>query len=79
MDLDRAIIERAMETILRLVPSTEVRLVGTASSVLRGIPLPAADVDVLFRERGGLDDWFGALRPRVEVEAAPAWCEDEHQ
>src|SRR5690242_7756515 len=49
--LVQAQIEMALASVLAHVPDAEVRLVGTASSMVRGIDLPANDVDVLFRQR----------------------------
>lgn len=40
--------------------SDRVRVVGTASSALRGIELPVADVDVLCRDRDTVDELVGA-------------------
>jgi hypothetical protein len=77
--LNRARIEDALAPLLARVPSAEIRLVGTASSVLRGIDLPAEDVDVLFRERNGLDAWFSCLPIDVDVQTAPGWMPEARQ
>lgn len=43
-----------LDDIVRL--SARVRLVGTASSALRGIDLPVNDVDILARDREAVDE-----------------------
>jgi hypothetical protein len=53
--------------------------VGTASSVLRGIEIPAGDIDILFRDRAGVDAWFEALSVDLDVETAPVWMADARQ
>ena len=47
-----------LDDIVRL--SGRVRLVGTASSALRGIHLPVGDVDVLAKDRGTVDELVAA-------------------
>jgi len=76
---DRDGVEGVLTLILRHVPETEVRLVGTASSVLRGIDIPAGDIDLLFRDRAGVDAWFAALSAELEVDAAPDWLAEQRQ
>lgn len=77
--LDRVGVERALVSILTRVPSAEFRLVGTASCVLRGIEMPAADIDILFDDRADVDAWFSALSADLSVQAAPTWIADAHQ
>jgi hypothetical protein len=77
--LVQAQIEMALASVLAHVPDAEVRLVGTASSMVRGIDLPANDVDVLFRQRADVDAWFNALTGVVEVDTAPVWLADAYQ
>jgi hypothetical protein len=79
MTLSRAEVERSLASILTRVPEAELRLVGTASSVVRGIELPANDLDVLFRDRSGVDSWFVALSDHLDVDTAPAWIADAQQ
>jgi hypothetical protein len=55
------------------------RVVGTASSLLRGIETTANDIDLLFRERLGVDDWFTALTREGDVLDAPRWLADSSQ
>jgi len=76
---DRADVLRAMEAILPLVPQTEFRLVGTASCLLRGIEMEANDVDVLFRERGAIDEWSASLSGEVEVTDSARWLAEGSQ
>jgi hypothetical protein len=77
--LSRAQVEGSLAFILMRVPEAEVRLVGTASSAMRGIELPANDLDILFHDRSGLDSWFGVLSAHLDVGSAPAWITDSQQ
>src|SRR5436190_5065530 len=77
--LDRVGVEHALTPILERTPEVEVRLVATASSVLRGIDLPASDIDILFRDRAGVDAWFSVLSADLDVEGAPEWIADAGQ
>ena len=74
--MEHAGVQRVFESLLARVPEAEFRLVGTASCVLRGIPMPASDVDVLFRARSGVDAWVAQLN---EFDDAPAWLADASQ
>jgi hypothetical protein len=75
----------AREDILRgirsLLPDLErlgdsVRIVGTASSVLRGIDVPAGDVDILASERAVVDQLAtAAAAAGGRCLASPAWVE----
>jgi hypothetical protein len=71
--LARQDVERILTGVLAQVSPAEFRLVGTASSVLRGIEVPAADVDLLFHHRAGVDAWFAALSTVLEVDTSPVW------
>lgn len=52
----------------------QVRVVGTASSVLNGIDLPAGDVDILARDRPTVDTLARAAEDAgFVIEMAPAW------
>jgi hypothetical protein len=77
--LSRAQVEGSLASILMRVPEAEVRLVGTASSVLRGIDLPANDIDIVFNRRAGVDSWFGVLSGYLDADRAPAWIADSQQ
>ncbi len=79
MTLSRVELERSLASILTRVPEAELRLVGTASSVVRGIELPANDLDILFHDRSGVDLWFGVLSDHLDVDTAPAWIADAQQ
>ncbi len=56
--LDRDAVVRAIRPLLPEIARRvdTVRVVGTASSVLRGIAIPAGDVDILIRSRAGVDE-----------------------
>jgi hypothetical protein len=79
MTLDRAGVERALASTFTRVPPADVRLVGTASSLLRGITTPAGDIDILFRDRADVDAWFVVLSADLDVEIPPAWIADTQQ
>src|SRR4051794_39936090 len=79
MTLSRGRLEGSLGSILMLAPAADVRLVGTASSVMRGIELPANDIDILFRDRSGVDSWFGVLAAHLDVSEAPAWIAGSSQ
>jgi hypothetical protein len=68
-----------MGAMLAVVPDVEFRLVGTASCVLRGIAMPASDVDVLFRRRDAIDAWATALRDVAEEMELPIWLDGSRQ
>jgi hypothetical protein len=61
------------------VPDTEFRLVGTAACVLRGIDMPASDVDVLFQGRDAIDAWAASLADVAHVTDPPSWLDDASQ
>jgi hypothetical protein len=77
--LSREQLEDSLTSILARAPDAELRLVGTASSVMRGIDLPANDIDLLFHDRSGVDSWFGVLSAHLDVGSAPAWIADSQQ
>jgi hypothetical protein len=77
--LSRGQLDGALASILMWVPAADVRLVGTASSAMRGIDLRANDVDILFRDRSGVDSWFGALSAHLDVGSPPGWIADSQQ
>ncbi len=54
------------------------RLVGTAAALLRGVPLPAADIDILVRERADVDAFGAALAP-FPCLFTPAWLPEARQ
>lgn len=56
----------------------EYRLVGTGAALLHGVALPAADIDILLRERSGVDAFCAALAPFRCIEG-PVWLECSRQ
>ena len=42
-------------------PDIDYRLVGTGAALLHGVDLPAGDVDILIKERAGVDAFGAAL------------------
>jgi hypothetical protein len=61
------------------VSAGEFRVVGGAASALHGVELSAGDVDVLFRERDGVDQWCAALSVEFTVVEPPSWIEESCQ
>ena len=59
--VDHGLVRRALAIVLeRIQPvatssAVEYRLVGTAAAMLRGVPLPVGDLDILLKERRGVD------------------------
>jgi hypothetical protein len=77
--LDRDEVVAAVRDILPLVEALadDVRIVGTASSRLRGIDLPVADVDILARQRAAVDALTaGAIAAGGRCRFGPAWLEN---
>lgn len=56
----------------------DYRLVGTGGALLRGVSLPAADIDILVRERRDVDA-FGAALSSFRCVEAPAWLAEMRQ
>lgn len=77
--LQRPAVESVLASVLRRVPEARFRLVGTASSVLRGIDLPANDIDILFQARPDVDAWFDVLSTDLNGDDAPAWIAESRQ
>lgn len=81
VSLDRGRVVNVLAEIVEFAPSTEWRLVGTASSALRGIDVPVGDVDVLLRDRSDIDVWTARLAEDtgITIDTAPAWLADACQ
>src|SRR4051812_7271753 len=79
MGLSGADVRLVLSRVLALAPSGEFRLVGGAASALRGVELSAGDIDVLFRERDGVDRWCAALSTEHKVVESPRWIEESCQ
>jgi hypothetical protein len=77
----RQTLTTVLDGVLPAVPGAAYRFVGTGSSLLRGIRLPARDVDVLLRERRDVDAFGTALAviPGVRCLIAPAWLPEARQ
>ena len=80
--LDRARLLEALSAFLEhAMPACAgigYRLVGTGAALLHGVSLPAADLDILVRERSAVDAFGAALSPSSCLEA-PAWLECSRQ
>jgi hypothetical protein len=69
-----AVLDRALPACARY----EWRLVGTGAALLRGVVLPAADVDLLVRRREAVDAFAAALRDFPCLEPA-SWLAEAGQ
>lgn len=58
-------VQSVMSTVLdrcsNAVADSDYRVVGTSAALLHGVHLPASDIDVLLRERAGIDAFAAAL------------------
>ena len=57
----RRTLTAVLDRVVTVAPDAQYRLAGTASSVLRGIPIPAGDVDILVKERPDVDRFGEAI------------------
>jgi len=75
-NLDQARLRATLTTFLDHIMPTcaqvEYRLVGTGAALLHGVSLPAADIDILVKERDSVDAIGSALTAFKCLEA-PAW------
>jgi hypothetical protein len=55
------ILTKVLELITPVCKDVPYRLVGTAAALMHGVQLPCGDVDLLFKERGGVDAFASAL------------------
>jgi hypothetical protein len=77
----RRVLAALLDRAVAAAPDAEYRLVGTASSVLRGVRLPAGDIDILLRARAGVDSFGAAIMelPTAACQYAPSWNPDHRQ
>ncbi|MBN2146479.1 MAG: hypothetical protein JW726_03785 [Anaerolineales bacterium] len=61
-----------------ILPQVEYRLVGTASALLYGVQLPAADIDILVKDRQEVDLFAQALKV-FPCSMPPTLLEEQHQ
>ena len=80
--LKRAQLVEALTVVLGRVmpayPELDYRLVGTGAALLHGVELPAADIDLLVRERHDVDA-FGSALTELRCVDPPAWLEPTRQ
>ena len=76
---------RLRETLITFLDHTmptcgqiDYRLVGTGAALLHGVSLPAADIDILVRERQNVDA-FGTALAAFRCLEAPAWLAQTQQ
>jgi len=82
LSIDQVRLEETLKMVLDQIMPTcahiDYRLVGTGAALLHGVSLPTADVDILVRERHGVDAFGLALSPFKCLEA-PAWLVETQQ
>jgi hypothetical protein len=80
--LDQARLRRTLVAVLDCsMPAcagVEYRLVGTGAALLHGVELPAGDVDILVKERAGVDAFAAALAS-FRCVSTPAWLPHSRQ
>jgi hypothetical protein len=76
---------RLRETLITFLDHTmptcaqiDYRLVGTGAALLHGVPLPAADIDILVRERSSVDA-FGLALSSFRCVVVPTWLAEAQQ
>ncbi len=67
-----------LDSIMPACAQVEYCLVGTSAALLHGVELPAADVDILVKERTDVDTISRALSP-FRCLSVPAWLPDSRQ
>ena len=67
-----------LDHIMPTCAQIDYRLVGTGAALLHGVSLPAADIDILVRDRHSVDAFGLALLPFKCLEA-PAWIVETQQ
>lgn len=70
-----------MQRISPIASKIEYRMVGTSTMLLRGVNLPANDIDILFKERQGIDLFHRELLASSAIEHlhSPSWLEGAGQ
>lgn len=70
-----------LDRVLPAAPEAAYRFVGTGSSLLRGLRLPARDIDILLQERPRVDAFGAALAglPGVRCLIPPGWLPEARQ
>jgi hypothetical protein len=80
--LDRKLLEKTMTAVLDRVmledSNVEYRLVGTGAALLHGVALPAGDIDILVKERQGVEVFSDAFAG-FDCLMAPIYLEDMRQ
>ncbi len=67
-----------LDHILPTCAQIDYRLVGTGAALLHGVSLPAADIDILVRERHSVDT-FGLALSHFKCLEVPAWLAESQQ
>lgn len=80
--LDKKLVEETLKTVLDKVKpearGVEYRFLGTGAALLHGVALPAGDIDILVKERRGVDVFSEALTC-FDCLVAPMFLEDMRQ
>jgi hypothetical protein len=69
-----AVLDHAMPACARI----DYRLVGTGAAMLRGVQLPARDIDILVKERGDVVA-LGSVLTSFKCISAPSWLSEGRQ
>ncbi len=80
--LDKKLVEKTLITVLSKVKpeanGVEYRFVGTGAALLHGVVMPAGDIDILVKERRGIDVFNETLK-EFECLLAPTFMNDMRQ
>lgn len=77
--LDQARLRATLITVFdHMTAPVEYRLVGTGAALLRGVPLPAGDVDILVKTRDDVNV-FGAGLSSFKCLVPPVWMPETRQ
>ncbi len=80
--LDKKLVEETLISVLSEVKpeakGVEYRFLGTGAALLYGVVMPAGDIDILVKERRGVDVFSKGLK-RFECLMAPTFLEDMRQ
>ncbi|MEU4422225.1 hypothetical protein AB0F81_16485 [Actinoplanes sp. NPDC024001] len=72
--MDEQRLRAVLTSVLDRVPPVRYRLVGTAAALAQGVPMPAADVDILVATRADADSVAATLDA-----GSPAWLPESRQ
>ena len=74
----RLVLAAVLDCAMPACAAVAYRLVGTGAALLQGVALPARDVDLLVKERAGVDAFSASLNAFTCL-SPPAWLDDARQ